>query len=87
MPRIFRGVVKNGVIVLEGDGQLPEGTKVTVVVEEQEEIEHKPQTVWDALGMMAGAARSGSSDTSERKDECVAEAIEWHWKKSAREGE
>jgi len=34
MKRVFKGIVKNGVIVLEGDGQLPDGTKVTVIVEE-----------------------------------------------------
>ncbi|MFA0736348.1 MAG: hypothetical protein OGMRLDGQ_002848, partial [Candidatus Fervidibacter sp.] len=26
MKRVFKGVVKNGVIVLEGDGHLPDGT-------------------------------------------------------------
>lgn len=86
MPRIYKGVVRNGVIVLEGNGQLPDGTKVTVVVEESAELETKPQTVWDALEGVVGIARSGLSDISERKDEYVAEAIEWHWKRSRGEG-
>jgi hypothetical protein len=30
--REFRGIVKNGVIVLEDGGELPEGTKVRVIV-------------------------------------------------------
>jgi len=77
MKRVFKGVVKNGVIVLEGDGQLPDGTKVTVVVEEATQ---PVETVWEVLKSLAGISRSGLGDVSERKDEYVAEAIEQHWR-------
>lgn len=80
MPRIYKGVVRNGVIVLEGDGQLPDGTKVTVLVEEEAKPEQ--QRVWQALREIAGKFQSGLSDVSENKDKYVAEAIEWHWQQS-----
>lgn len=35
MGRELRGVVKGGVIVLEGEERVPEGTKVPIVVEQQ----------------------------------------------------
>ncbi len=78
MFRIYKGVVRNGVIVLEDDGQLPEGTKVTVLVEEETRAE--PQKVWQALREIAGKFQSGLGDVSENKDEYVAEAVEWHWR-------
>jgi hypothetical protein len=71
MRRTYKGVVKNGVIVLEGDGHLPDGTKVTVIVEEKSAA---TKTVWDALAEIAGIFSSGLTDVSERKDEYVAEA-------------
>jgi len=77
--RVFKGVVKNGVIVLEGDGQLPDGTKVTVIVEEATQ---PTQTVWEVLKSLVGISRSGLGNVSERKDEYVAEAIEHHWRQS-----
>jgi hypothetical protein len=79
MKRVFKGVVKNGVIVLEGDGHLPDGTKVTVIVEETTQ---PAKTVWEVLRSIAGISRSGLGDVSERKDEYVAEAVEWHWRQS-----
>ncbi|MCS7187884.1 MAG: hypothetical protein N3B10_06330 [Armatimonadetes bacterium] len=74
MFRIYKGVVRNGVIVLEGDGQLPEGTKVTVLVEEVEETAF--ETNWKRLSEIVGAFDSGVSDVSERKHEYLAEAYE-----------
>jgi hypothetical protein len=67
----YKGVVKNGVIVLEGDGHLPDGTEVTVIVEEKSAA---TKTVWDALAEIAGIFSSGLTDVGERKDEYVAEA-------------
>jgi len=71
MKRVFKGVVKNGVIVLEGDGQLPDGTKVTVVVEE---TTVRP-TDWRQLERIIGLFDSGLSDVSERKHEYLADAF------------
>jgi len=71
MKRVFKGVVKNGVIVLEGDGQLPDGTKVTVIVEE---TTIRP-TNWEQLEKIVGLFDSGLSDVSERKHEYLAEAF------------
>ncbi|MFA0749710.1 MAG: hypothetical protein SLRJCFUN_000113 [Candidatus Fervidibacter sp.] len=75
MHRIYKGIVKGGVIVLEGNGHLPDGTEVTVIVEEKSAA---TKTVWDALAEIAGMFSSGLTDVSERKDEHVAEAIERH---------
>ncbi len=72
MFRIYKGVVRNGVIVLEDDGQLPEGTKVMVLVEE----EFEPETNWQRLSEIVGAFDSGVSDVSERKHEYLAQAYE-----------
>jgi len=66
---------KTASFVLEGDGHLPDGTEVTVIVEEKSAA---TKTVWDALAEIAGIFSSGLTDVSERKDECVAEAIERH---------
>jgi hypothetical protein len=71
MRRVFKGVVKNGVIVLEGDGQLPDGTKVTVIVEE---VKVRP-TNWEQLEKIVGLFDSGLSDVSERKHEYLADAF------------
>jgi hypothetical protein len=50
MRRTYKGVVKNGVIVLEGDGHLPDGTEVTVIVEEKSAAtKRKPTIVAGAL--------------------------------------
>jgi hypothetical protein len=70
MKRVFKGVVKNGVIVLEDDGHLPDGTKVTVIVEEPP----VRQTDWAQLRKIVGLFHSGLTDVSERKEEYLAEA-------------
>ncbi len=51
MNRVFKGIVKGGVLVLEGDGHLPDGTEVTVIGEEKSTA---TRTVWDALAEIAG---------------------------------
>ena len=35
MARELRGIVKGGVVVIEGDERLPDGTRVRIVVEEK----------------------------------------------------
>lgn len=72
MARELRGVVKGGVIVIEGEERLPEGTKVRIVVEEGAEREPK----WESAERLIGKARDreGRRDVSERVDEYLARA-------------
>jgi hypothetical protein len=77
--REFRGIVKNGVIVLEDGNELPEGTKVRVIVEEA--MEWRPD--WDGFWQFLREAwsvglREGEQpapDVSEKVDEYLAEAF------------
>jgi hypothetical protein len=77
--REFRGIVKNGVIVLEDGGELPEGTKVRVIVEEA--MEWRPD--WDGFWQFLREAwsvglREGEQpapNVSEKVDEYLAEAF------------
>jgi hypothetical protein len=77
--REFRGIVKNGVIVLEDGNELPEGTKVRVIVEEA--MEWRPD--WDRFWQFLREAwsvglREGEQpapDVSEKVDEYLAEAF------------
>jgi hypothetical protein len=77
--REFRGIVKNGVIVLEDGSDLPEGTKVRVIVEEA--MEWRPD--WDGFWQFLREAwsvglREGEQpvpDVSEKVDEYLAEAF------------
>ncbi|MFA0765390.1 MAG: hypothetical protein BDTLLHRC_000343 [Candidatus Fervidibacter sp.] len=79
MMQEYRGVVRNGVIVLEDGGELPEGTKVRVIVEEA--MEWRPD--WDGFWQFLREAwsvglREGeqpASDVSEKVDEYLAEAF------------
>jgi hypothetical protein len=69
----FRGVVKNGVIVLEDGNELPEGTKVRVIVEEA--TEWRPN--WEVARQFVGGLRDreGKADVSERVDEYLVEGF------------
>jgi hypothetical protein len=71
--REFRGVVKNGVIVLEDGGELPEGAKVRVIVEETAEW----QPDWEVARQFVGGLRDreGKTDVSERVDEYLVEGF------------
>ena len=85
MARTFRGVVKNGVIVLEDQGHLPEGAEVTVIVGEREGVtsltasasetawEEPFEESWPLLDLLVGSKGSGFSDVSERVDEYLVE--------------
>jgi hypothetical protein len=69
--REYRGAVKNGVIVLEDGGELPEGAKVRVIVEEATEW----QPDWEVARQFVGGLRDreGKTDVSERVDEYLVE--------------
>ena len=71
--REFRGVVKNGVVVLEDGGELPEGAKVRVIVEEA--AEWRPD--WEVARQFVGGLREreGKADVSERVDEYLVEGF------------
>jgi hypothetical protein len=71
--REFRGIVKNGVIVLEDGSDLPEGTKVRVIVEETAEW----QPDWEVARQFVGGLRDreGKTDVSERVDEYLVEGF------------
>ena len=65
----YRGQVKNGVVVLEGNPPLPEGTRVRVEAV-QSPAETPPQTpnVWDGLLELAGTAEGLPPDASQNID-------------------
>lgn len=71
--REYRGVVRNGVIVLEDGSDLPDGTKVRVIVEEV--VEWQPD--WEVARQFVGGLRDreGKTDVSEKVDEYLAEAF------------
>lgn len=77
--REFRGIVKNGVIVLEDGSDLPEGTKVRVIVEETAEWQPDWDGFWQFLreawsvGLREG--EQPAPDVSEKVDEYLAEAF------------
>lgn len=69
--RTYRGVVRNGAIVLEPPVALPEGTEVEV-----SELLPPSQPDWDVGMRYVGTVRSSEDmvDVSERVDELLAEA-------------
>jgi len=63
----YRGKVKNGVVVLEGEAKMPEGTEVRV------EPINGPQpdggsSVYDRLAQLAGKAKGLPHDLARRHD-------------------
>lgn len=61
----YRGQVKNGVVVLEGNPPLAEGTQVRV---EAVQTPAETPTVWDRLLELAGTAEGFPPDASENVD-------------------
>jgi len=71
--REYRGVVKNGVVILEDGSDLPDGTKVRVIVEEAQMW----QPNWEVAQRFVGGVRDkeGRTDVSEKVDYYLAEAF------------
>lgn len=63
---VYRGQIKNGVIVLEGSPSLTEGTVVQV-----EPIEQTTQTLGEKLMELAGIAEGLPSDMAEQHDHYI----------------
>ena len=64
----YRGTVKNGVIVLEGNARLAEGTEVRVEAVERAEEAGGTRDVWDDLLRLAGTAEGLPADASRNVD-------------------
>ncbi len=65
---VYKGKVKNGVIVLEKTGELPEGIEVEVVVSE---TGNDGPTVLDRLGGVVGIAEGLPSDLARNHDHYI----------------
>lgn len=59
----YRGRIKNGVVVLEGEVRLPEGTTVDV-----QPVDQKQPTIWQKLLTLAGKAEGLPEDAAENID-------------------
>lgn len=68
MSQIITGVVKNGVVVLENGSQIPEGTRVEVIVPEAAE---KKRTLRDRLLNLAGTVDDLPSDMARNHDHYI----------------
>jgi hypothetical protein len=64
----LHGTVQNGVIVLDPPGQLPEGTRVQVVVEEKPPAQ---ESLRDLLLRFAGTCTGLPSDMAEQHDHYI----------------
>lgn len=64
----LEGTVKNGVVVLDQTAQLPDGTRVELVVKEKEEA---PTTLGQRLLKLAGIAKGLPSDMAEQHDHYI----------------
>jgi hypothetical protein len=62
----FEGIVQNGVVVLEGDQKLPEGTRVEVIVRDG----RKP-SLSDRLLKLAGTIDDLPSDMARNHDHYI----------------
>ena len=60
----YRGQVKNGVVVLEGNPSLPEGAQVELEVIDQKDLD----ALWDDLHKLAGTAKGLPPDMAENHD-------------------
>jgi hypothetical protein len=60
----YRGQVKNGIVVLEGNPSLPEGAEVELEVIDQKDLD----ALWDDLHKFAGIAKGLPPDMAENHD-------------------
>ncbi len=60
----YRGQIKNGVVVLEGNPPLPEGAQVELELLEEKDL----QSLWDGLSKFAGTIDGLPSDMAENHD-------------------
>jgi hypothetical protein len=67
---VFSAKVKDGVIVLDGDRHLPEGTTVTVAVPDfiGQRFEKEGPTLLERLSNVVGKAKGGPPDGSVNVD-------------------
>ena len=63
----YRGRVKNGVVVLEADAKMPEGTEVRVEPIDDPESD-ADGSVYERLGRMAGSVKGLPSDLARQHD-------------------
>jgi predicted DNA-binding antitoxin AbrB/MazE fold protein len=63
-----QGIVKNGVVVLDSPAQLPDGTRVEVVIKENEKA---ATTLGQRLLKLAGIAEGLPSDMAEQHDHYI----------------
>ena len=63
----YRGKVKNGVVELEGDDKLPDGTEVRVEPIRADESKARPE-IYERLSQIAGKARGLPSDLARQHD-------------------
>ena len=59
----YRGHVKDGVVILDGGAQLPEGAEVDVAV-----VEGRRPAVWDKLLKLSGKAEGLPKDAARNID-------------------
>lgn len=65
---LLEGTVKNGVVVLDEPGKLPEGTRVEVV---PEEAQAAGETLRDVLMRFAGCMQNLPPDMAEQHDHYI----------------
>ncbi len=64
----FQGTVVNGVIVLDGEEELPNGTRVEVVVRKVTDQPTEPKPTLLSLLELAGTAKDLPEDMAEQHD-------------------
>lgn len=73
MPKRYRGIVRGGVVVVEPDAELREGTEVEVI-----ECASSFQPNWEVAWRTVGIARDreGRTDVSECADEYLLQTLQ-----------
>jgi hypothetical protein len=81
---VFHGVVKNGVVVLGGGAELPEGTEVRVEpVDRGEGLADEGPTLLEQLSDVIGCAPDLPQDMAQQHDHYLHGAPkQWHYKET-----